>query len=424
MKIKRYIILLILILLIPACDDKKESSFELIFDQNEIQFGKTQVNQYVTKKIRIKNTENSTGTFTGKVKIVDSPAFTTNFNSVLSLQKNESKEINVTFMPTSGETYTGKMNILDEDENFISEIYLYGEGIMPVTFSFDKAKLEFGLVKSGTTKNLNLEITNSASSGLDLELSLSISSSDFSIKNNIQSLIISPGISEIITIQYLPTISISDKNLVISHNSLTQQNPLNIQLIGIMDETESIASKIEEGWAQFEKGDYYGGQQLFQNAMNKSIIHTSYDSLYGESMHGRGWSLLFNTSNLEKADMAYNDFVSTAEDYGEKISKLSLLDCLTGKVISGVLVGSSIERYQAVVEAANQLLYENQNYEFSHKKSINHKDVRMALIQSYYYLGNFKEAAKQMDILDPSNAPHSTDAKLLLAAIQSLSGSL
>ena len=89
-----------------------------------------------------------------------------------------------------------------------------------------------------------------------------------------------------------------------------------------------------------------------------------------------------------------------------------------------VLVGSSIERYQAVVEAANQLLNENQNYEFSHKKSINHKDVRMALIQSYYYLGNFKEAAKQMDILDPSNAPHSTDAKLLLAAIQSLSGSL
>ena len=85
MKIKRYIILLILILLIPACDDKKESSFELIFDQNEIQFGKTQVNQYVTKKIRIKNTENSTGTFTGKVKIVDSPAFTTNFNSVFSL---------------------------------------------------------------------------------------------------------------------------------------------------------------------------------------------------------------------------------------------------------------------------------------------------------------------------------------------------
>ena len=70
---------------------------------------------------------------------------------------------------------------------------------MPVTFSFDKAKLEFGLVKSGNSKSLDILITNNASSGLDLELSLSIPVSDFTISNNIQSLTISPGISEIIT---------------------------------------------------------------------------------------------------------------------------------------------------------------------------------------------------------------------------------
>ncbi len=158
--------------------------------------------------------------------------------------------------------------------------------------------------------------------------------------------------------------------------------------------------------------------------MNKSIIHTSYDSVYGESMHGRGWSTLFNTSNLDNAEIAYNDFVSTAKDYSDKISNFSLLDCLAGKAISGVLVGSSVERYEAVVDAAKQLLYQNQNYIFSHKKSVDHKDVRMALIQSYYYLGNYIDAAKQMDILDPSNAPHPTNAALLLAAIQALSGSI
>ena len=228
MKSSLNLLLFILILLTTACDDKKESSFELVFDQEEVQFGKAQVNQYVTKKVRIKNTENSTGTFTGKVKIVDSPAFSTSFNTLLTLQKNESKEIDVTFSPTAGQVYSGKMNILDEDENFVSEIYLYGEGITPVSFSLDKSKLEFGLVKSGNSKSLDILITNNASSGLDLELSLSIPVSDFTISNNIQSLTISPGISEIITIQYLPTISISDKNLVISHNSLTQQNPLNI----------------------------------------------------------------------------------------------------------------------------------------------------------------------------------------------------
>ncbi len=56
--------------------------------------------------------------------------------------------------------------------------------------------------------------------------------------------------------------------------------------------------------------------------------------------------------------------------------------------------------------------------------SVDHKDVRMALIQAYYYLGNYKEAANNMDILDPSSAPHSTDATDLLVAIQSISGSL
>jgi hypothetical protein len=36
----------------------------------------------------------------------------------------------------------------------------------------------------------------------------------------------------------------------------------------------------------------------------------------------------------------------------------------------------------------------------------------------------FTEAATQMDLLDPANAPHSTDPSLLLASIQALSGSL
>ena len=63
-------------------------------------------------------------------------------------------------------------------------------------------------------------------------------------------------------------------------------------------------------------------------------------------------------------------------------------------------------------------------YKFSHKSSEDHKDVRMPLIQAYYYIGNYKEAANNMDILDPASAPHSTDATQLLNAIQALSGSL
>lgn len=48
----------------------------------------------------------------------------------------------------------------------------------------------------------------------------------------------------------------------------------------------------------------------------------------------------------------------------------------------------------------------------------------MAKIQGHYYLGEYTEAASEMDVLDPTNAPHSSDPGTLLAAIQTLAGSL
>jgi len=316
------------------------------------------------------------------------------------------------------------MNIFDEDENFISEMYLYGEGATPVSFSYNNSKLEFGLVKSGDTKGLDLAITNSSSSGFDLDLTLSVPISDFTIANNIQSLIIAPGITETITIQYSPTIPTSTKSLRIEHNSSVRPNPAEVQLNGIMDETSFIITSINDGWNQFENGQYDKSIQLFQEAMNKARIHTAYDSVYGESMHGRGWASLFNTGNVNHALVAYIDFSATMKDYSNTVSNASLLDCLAGKAISGVLVGSTLDRYQSVVAAANDLLTQNLYYKFSHKSSVDHKDVRMALIQAYYYLGNYKQAANNMDILDPASAPHSSDATQLLEAIQALSGSL
>jgi len=39
----------------------------------------------------------------------------------------------------------------------------------------------------------------------------------------------------------------------------------------------------------------------------------------------------------------------------------------------------------------------------SHKSSFDHKDVRMAKIQGHSYLGEYTEAASEMDVLDPKN---------------------
>ena len=48
----------------------------------------------------------------------------------------------------------------------------------------------------------------------------------------------------------------------------------------------------------------------------------------------------------------------------------------------------------------------------------------MSKIQAHYYLGEYIEAASEMDVLDPTNSPHSSDPGTLLSAIQALAGSL
>jgi hypothetical protein len=50
--------------------------------------------------------------------------------------------------------------------------------------------------------------------------------------------------------------------------------------------------------------------------------------------------------------------------------------------------------------------------------------VRYALIQAYYNLSDYANAASQLDILDPVNAPHSATPEGLLIAIQALGGQL
>ena len=49
-----------------------------------------------------------------------------------------------------------------------------------------------------------------------------------------------------------------------------------------------------------------------------------------------------------------------------------------------------------------------------------HKHVRMSKIQAHYYIGQYVNAASEMDILDPTKAPHSNDPIELLTAIQNL----
>ena len=421
MKLRRYLYSAIgLLIFFIACEDKKGPSFEITFDPIEHKFGKIEINDRISQRIQIKNTENSTEAFVGEINLMDSPAFKMDFSGVLTLQENESKEIYVTFQPSAAQEYNGRLTVSNDKDDFF-EMYVRGEGVAPVSFTFDKTKLEFGLVQPGDSKELEVNFLNNASSGFDLELVLSIPSSDFIILGDVLTLTIPPGQSETITVRYTPTISSSSKSLKIVHNSSVINSPSQITLTGIMDISSEIISNISKGWDEFESGNYNDSQSSFVSAMNQARVSSIYDTIYDKAMHGLGWSMLFDRGTNDYALAAYNNFLSCANNY--LLPMNSYYDVLAGVAISGVLaLGKTSPTF--IISAANNVLSEYPNYQFTHKVSVNYNHVRMSKVQAYYYIGQYTNAASEMDILDPTNAPHSDDPIKLLTAIQNLSGSL
>ena len=422
MKLRNYIFSLIsLSFFFISCEDKKGPSFEIIFDPPaEHKFGKIEINQSISQRIQIKNTENSTEAFVGEIKLMDSPAFKMDFSGILTLQKNESKEIYVTFKPSEAQEYNGRLTVSNENDDFF-EMYVRGVGVGPVSFSFDKTKLEFGLVQPGDSKDLEVNFINEVSSGFDLELVLSIPSSDFTILGEVTSLTIPAGQSETITVRYTPTISSSSKSLKVIHNSSIITSPASIALSGIMDISSEIISDITKGWDEFEDSNYSESRKSFINAMNQARVSSIYDTIYDKAMHGLGWSLLFERGTNDYALASYNNFLSCANN--NFLPMNSYYDVLAGAAISGVL---ALEKTSTtfIISAASSVLTEYPNYQFTHKASVNYKHVRMSKIQAHYYIGEYTNAAAEMDILDPTNAPHPNDPVELLTAIQNLSGSL
>ena len=416
-------LLILLILVLISCEDKEEEKYVLEFTPTaEHDFGKVEISKSVSKKIRIVNTDASSGPFTGSVEIIDSPNFSMDFSGILVLQKNESKEIYLSFIPTAPEEYTGKL-VIKNDKSF-NEFYLSGTGGNPVSFSIDPVGLNFGLVVAGNTKDLDLVFKNSESSGFDLELSLDLPLSDFTIGSQ-TSFTLSPNTSKTITVRYAPTQNTSSKAIEVSHNSSIRVNPTKIQLSGIKDISSSISTLTDEGWALFSSKDYIQSRKKFQEAIVASFVSSIYDSISNEAKLGRAWATIFAQESPDFAMTSYIDF-DFLKPNSVKLSSKSKKDAWAGLSISGVLLNSQgADTYSSnVVSTAVYLLESSPNYEFSYNTKINYKDVRYALIQAYYNLSDYANAASQLDILDPVNAPHSATPEGLLIAIQALGGQL
>ena len=411
-------LLFVAVILFSSCKKETKTQYDITFSPSELDYGKMELGQSKTETITIMNGEGSSGTYVGILEVMDTPGYTIEGGNKISLDKGASQEVKLTFKPTTLQTYQGRFTVIDESRelDFFYEMPINGAGVGPVRFSTNETILSFGLVKDDSPKTMDLAIQNSSTSGFPLNITISKTTGDFFIADNQTDYTIDIGSSLTLKVTYSPVSLMSNGSLEFTHNASVNSSPTTINLKGIMDKSDDINLSITSGWTKFETGNYSGGMDDFQNVMTYVTISSLYDSLHSKVLVGRGWSYAF----MRNYNEGYDDLLKVYNDYAGHTTSQAMFDIYAGLAVIGNLSGF----YSDVITYASALLTGDADYVFSHKTTIDHKDIRMTRVQAYYNIGEFVKAAGDMDVLDSANAPHSTDPTTLLAAIQALSGAL
>ena len=181
----------------------------------------------------------------------------------------------------------------------------------------------------------------------------------------------------------------------------------------------TAAEKIALGWTAFEAGDFTVAFSRFNEAV-------SIEPLNAEAHHGTGWARLMRgelsqaRSSLDAANT--NGLASTDATAGLAIVYRDLPDLTLAISRAGVVLAAST------------------SWSFSHRTSIDWKDMRLVIAQCSYRLGedHFDEAQAELDILDTDNGldpadsgtwivgstTYDTYAEALLMAIEALESTI
>jgi tetratricopeptide (TPR) repeat protein len=150
------------------------------------------------------------------------------------------------------------------------------------------------------------------------------------------------------------------------------------------DSGTTAAEELSEGWVDFEASRFSQAAGHFQSAVNK-------DGSLADAHNGLGWSRAMQ-ENLSGAATS----LQNALDRG-----LTTPDADAGLAV----VFRDTPNYSQAISHAQAVITASPTYVFSHRTSIDHRDMHLVIAQSYYRLGesSFALAQAQVDILDPTN---------------------
>ncbi len=142
----------------------------------------------------------------------------------------------------------------------------------------------------------------------------------------------------------------------------------------------TAAGLTQQGWAQFEAGNYSGARESFVAAIGLNAS-------YGEAYNGRGWSAMKLRSYAE----ALGAFDGALE-HG-----LGTADPLVGRAI--VVRALEPESHQAVIDDASGALALDPDYHFAHDAEVDWQDVRLLMAHAFFGLQAYDQANAQVGML-------------------------
>ncbi len=277
--------------------------------------------------------------------------------------------------------------------------------------SISPTSIDFGYIPINQSKDIGITIKNQSNSTGKLTGTLSVSGAGFSLPSASQ-FNLAPGESLIVYVRFTPTSeSAYTGTLTINHNATNLSSPSTVQLKGNGDATIlQIISLIQSGWQSFSNRNYSDAFTKFDQAVSLARTNSRYDSLQAEAECGRGWTRAYNRD----FSLAKNDLLTSLAH--QSVSQRVSLNSKAGLAF----VHLALNEYASAIQRALEVLNVDQNYVFEYDQRVYHKRLRLVLAQSYYSVGDFQNSAKQLDIIDPANAPHSTDPIILLQKIQEM----
>lgn len=169
---------------------------------------------------------------------------------------------------------------------------------------------------------------------------------------------------------------------------------------------DPVVEKLDAGWALFSAGEYEGAIAEFDDAV-------AMRAGLGDGHNGRGWSYL----RLGLLETALREF-DTAVAKGFVGAGAQAGRCL---------ILNRLDEYRQCVFAGEAVVAQDSRFELKADRTLDIRDVRLAMAQSHFALGEYEEALEQIEVVDSAvllNPNSGTFALELLAAIEKLTEDL